>query len=347
MAKFAVTLASQMAAVIPETVPFVEAALSSQPGLLEPGTLSLEVQLQYLVFEPFKAVISSASPLSSSYGTRVPTPLPFLIVIDGLDECEDKEGMEAFIDSILVFFAANPTIPLRFFITTRIEQHIQGRLEVPEVVLHDLDHHKSEYDIEMFLEKEFQQEAKRNRVIRAYIHQHGSWPAADHRQQLTRHINGSFIFASTLLKYILWSKGDGLTPMARLPRALHMNTGLDDFYMQTLARVEQLPHFLDIITAVTFRPQSISSLAHYLGIQAFEVLHVLLDLQSIIQVPGVDTQDAVTLHHTSLRDFLSTKSRSTRFFVSQDRWLRLFFNSLLRVKDSRPARPGASAIIVG
>ncbi|RXW16450.1 hypothetical protein EST38_g9398 [Candolleomyces aberdarensis] len=124
---------------------------------------------------------------------------------------------------MLKFFRANPTIPLRFFITTRIEQHIQDRLEVPEVILDNLDRHGSEHDIEMFVEAEFQREAKRNRVIRAYIQQHGNWPTAYDRHELIDHIQGSFIFGSTLLKYILWNKGDGLTPMDRLPLALEMN----------------------------------------------------------------------------------------------------------------------------
>ncbi|RXW15224.1 hypothetical protein EST38_g10636 [Candolleomyces aberdarensis] len=285
MVKFAVTLASQMAAVIPETVPFIEAALTSEPGLLKPGTLSLEFQLQSLVFEPFKAAADSSSPLSSLPGSTSPTPLPFLIVIDGLDECEDKEGTETFIDSTLKFFEANPTIPLRFFITTRIEQHIQDRLEVPKVILDNLDRHGSEHDIEIFVEAEFQREAKRHCIIRAYIEQHGYWPTADHRRQLISHIRGSFIFASTLIKYILRNKGDGLTAMDRLPLALDMNPGLDGLYMQTLARVEHLPHFMDVISTITLAVSafSISKLAQLLRIKTFKVLHVLVDLQSIIQ----------------------------------------------------------------
>ncbi|RXW14861.1 hypothetical protein EST38_g10991 [Candolleomyces aberdarensis] len=312
MVRFAVTVASQMAAVIPETVPFIEAALTKQPGLLKPGTLSLEFELQNLVFEPFTAAFNSSSTPPSSPGRTSPATLPFLIVIDGLDECEDKEGMETFIDSTLEFFEANPTIPLRFFITTRIEQHIQDRLEVPEVILDNLDNHGSQHDIEIFVEAEFQREAKRNRVIQAYIQQHGNWPTPDHRHQLIGHIRGSFIFASTLLKYILWNKGDGLTPMERLPLALDMNPGLDGLYMQTLARVEHLPHFLGVISTITLTlfELSISELARLLQIKTFEVLHVLMNLQSIIQVPGTDTRGVVTLYHTSLYDFLGTESRS-------------------------------------
>ncbi|RXW16453.1 hypothetical protein EST38_g9406 [Candolleomyces aberdarensis] len=313
MVRFAVTLASQMAAVIPETVPFIEAALAKQPGLLKPGTLSLKFELQNLVFDPFKAAFNSSSTLSSPPGGTSPTPLPFLIVIDGLDECEDKEGMEVFLDSMLEFFEANPTVPLRFFITTRIEQHIQDRLEVSEVILDNLDHYGSEDDIEVFVEAEFQREAKRNRVIRAYIQQHGSWPTAYDRHKLIGHIQGSFIFAATLVKYILWNKGDGLTPMDRLPLALEMNPGLDGLYVQTLARVEHLPHFLDVISTITLalQPLSISELARLLRIKTFKVLHLLVDLQSIIQPVKALLRIAEWLSSTIVSHLLCPNCRSS------------------------------------
>ncbi|KAJ2936132.1 hypothetical protein H1R20_g965, partial [Candolleomyces eurysporus] len=52
-----------------------------------------------------------------------------------------------------------------------------------------------------------------------------------------------------------------------------------------------------------------------LGIEAFEVIRVLLNLQAVIYVPGTDEKGNVTLCHTSLRDFLTTESRSGSFFV--------------------------------
>jgi hypothetical protein len=104
--------------------------------------------------------------------------------------------------------------------------------------------------------------------------------------------------------------------MERLPLTLEMN-GLDGVYAQTLARSQHLPHFHTIISTIALlkRPLAIVKIADLLHIQTFKVVHVLLNLQAIIHVPGTDDQGVVTLCHTSLRDFLTTESRSGSFFV--------------------------------
>ena len=94
MNRFAVTLAAQMAAAVPATTTFIDAALDAEPGLLTPG-VSLTDQLERLVYEPFQAALDRG---------LVPFKGPFLIVIDGLDECEDKQGVIEFIDHMLDYF---------------------------------------------------------------------------------------------------------------------------------------------------------------------------------------------------------------------------------------------------
>jgi hypothetical protein len=94
-----------------------------------------------------------------------------------------------------------------------------------------------------------------------------------------------------------------MTPMDRLPFTLEMN-GLDSVYTQTLSRSQHLPHFRTIISTIAFifRPLSIVDISALLGIEAFEVVRVLLNLQAIIRVPGTDEKGAVTLSHKSLLD---------------------------------------------
>jgi hypothetical protein len=93
--------------------------------------------------------------------------------------------------------------------------------------------------------------------------------------------------------------------------------GLDGLYSQTLTYSQHLPHFHNIIStiALLFDSLPIVKISALLGIEAFEVVRVLLNLQAIIHVPGTDEEGQVTLCHTSLRDFLTTKSRSGPFFV--------------------------------
>ncbi|KAJ2927978.1 hypothetical protein H1R20_g9100, partial [Candolleomyces eurysporus] len=318
MSRFAATLAAQMVAAVPATASFVEAALDADPGLLTEG-VSLTVQLERLVYGPFQAALEQGLVLTKG---------PFLIVIDGLDECEDKQGVVDFIDHMFDFFKRHPSIPLRFFIASRVEEHIRSRLDSDGVHIGDLNSHSADKDIEMFLQASFQGAAVQDRVIKSYVQANGEWPTRPDMNELIRHIKGSFVLASMMFKSIVRpaTEEDPSTPMDRLPLALEMN-GLDDLYAQTLARSQNLPHLRTIIATIAFliQPLPIVGIAKLLGIEAFEVVQVLLNLQAIVHVPGTDEQGDVTLFHRSLRDFLTTESRSGCFFVPPSFHLQLSY----------------------
>ncbi|KAJ2925256.1 hypothetical protein H1R20_g11820, partial [Candolleomyces eurysporus] len=322
--RLATTLASQMAASIPETAPHIRRAISNNPNLVkyEGERVSLAVQMERLVYGPLRD--------ADSWGFLTVKALiggPFLIVLDGLDECQDRDEVQLLIDGMLTFFQHNPHIPLRIFITSRVEQHIQSRLNVPGVFLDNLVNHCSDHDIGTFLRTLFEQEAKRNPVVAAYIRAHGEWPTIKDQRKLVEHIGGSFIFASAVFKFIMGSniQSDHRTPMDRLPLALNMNPGLDGLYSETLARFEQLPHFSDVVSTIALVAELLSTagIAELLEIETHEVVNVLVNLQAIVQVPGTD-DTPVTLCHTSLRDFLTTENRSGRFFVPPAFHFRLF-----------------------
>ncbi|RXW17520.1 hypothetical protein EST38_g8331 [Candolleomyces aberdarensis] len=309
------TLASQMAISLPETASFIKAAVKAEPELLQiESSFSLGARLQRLLYEPFKAAASQASLTKSLIST------PYLIIIDGLDECDDKEGVQEFIATTLKFFKHNPSIRLRLLITSRVEQHIHSLLTADDrVYLKDLADHCSRADIENFMGTVFDAKTKADPVIQAHIRQNGSWPSQDDSRKLADHIGGSFIFASTLFRLIFeppTSERDHSTPLDRFSLALSIDPGLDDLYTQTLARSERLPYFTEIISALALlaEPLPISGIAQLLDIHASAVAHVLVDLQAIVQVPGTD-EAPVTFYHTSLRDFLTTESRSGRFFA--------------------------------
>ncbi|RXW14714.1 hypothetical protein EST38_g11138 [Candolleomyces aberdarensis] len=313
-----------MAEVIPETDRFIRGAVQRKPALLSPlgKGVSLQNQMRCLVFEPFKALVQRKK------AVRALTQGPFLMVLDGLDECGDKDEVQELIDGMLAFFNENPLIPLRVFITSRVEEHIQSRLSVPEVRLDNLVDHCSDDDIATFLDILFEDGCRRHSVIRSYVRQHGQWPTQSDRRKLVKHIGGSFIFASAVFKFIMavnTEANDPRTPMDRLPLALEMNPGLDGLYAQTLARSQHLPRFSDIISTIALlsAPLSTSAIAELLGIHIYEVVNVLVNLQAIIQVPGTD-DIPVTLCHTSLRDFLTTQSRSGEFFAHPSHHVRLF-----------------------
>ncbi|KAJ2913593.1 hypothetical protein MD484_g6820, partial [Candolleomyces efflorescens] len=319
MVRFATTLAFQLAIAVPEAAPFIKRA-ATQGGLL---ASSLVTQLRRLVYEPFKAAVKQVGFFKAFFK-------PFLIVIDGLDECEDKQDVQAFIADMITLFEENPFIPLRFLITSRVEQHIEGQLRSKRARLEDLVHHCSRRDMDAFIQTCFEEEKKRNPVIRAYVRDHGDWPTNEDKDTLVDHIGGSFIFASVLFNYIVDPTDTQSTPMERLPHTLKMDPGLDVLYAKTLSRSRRLPHYHKVIStlALLIQPLSIKGLATLLDIETFEVTRVLINLQAIIHIPGTD-DSPVTICHTSLRDFLTTESRSGRFFAPPDHHLYLSYRYLL------------------
>ncbi|RXW11486.1 hypothetical protein EST38_g14369, partial [Candolleomyces aberdarensis] len=147
--RLAATISHQISQNIPGAKAFIEQAIVNDPALIDP-TCSLGVQLDELFWKPcLKALCQGATT-----STPVAEGWPYLIVVDGLDECGDKEAVQAFIDKAVEFFARNPLIPLRLFITSRIEEHIRTHLEdaSPNIHLIDLTSKSRRGDLTSFME---------------------------------------------------------------------------------------------------------------------------------------------------------------------------------------------------
>ena len=94
------------------------------------------------------------------------------------------------------------------------------------------------------------------------------------------------------------------------------SNGLDPLYKQVLSSASQTPAFHQLIGTIMVLQtnQSINSLSSLLDIQAAEIVLDLLKVQSIVKIPG-DDNELIMLYHTSLRDFLTIKSRSGNYFI--------------------------------
>lgn len=304
IARLAATLASQMAEAFPDTIPFIVDALKKSLSL---QGASIETQFERLLYNPALAALGGHS------------KRPILILIDGFDECEDRDEVEDFIDHMLSMFERHPDLPLRFFISSRIEEHIREHIEVDQVHVVNLRDHHSDKDIRTLVRHTFNVAASRNRVIRSY----GKWPSEGEIDALIRHARGSFIFIRTLLNFILGvesRRDDRRTPMDRFKLALEMDPGLDELYTEILQDALPIPHSINVfLTLATLRePLSISDIAKLLDIRAFDVANVLVPLQSIVHVPG-DDETRVTLFHTSLREFIRNPDRSQSIFSETSR----------------------------
>ncbi|TEB33409.1 hypothetical protein FA13DRAFT_1789865 [Coprinellus micaceus] len=325
IAGLAVTLASQMADVIPETRQLVEVALRRSFGLHK---ASPEVQFQQLILQPLQAVFASAQGENDDIpepGKRrrenVDSKQPFIFLLDGLDECDDREDIARLIDFILQYFERQPHMPLRFLIASRVEEHIRSRIEREEVHIEDLRDHPSRDDILRLVEHTFRNAAKSNRVIRSYGQE---WPPRDDVTQLVSHAGDSFVFITALLRYILdldGAQNDGLAPMERFKLALNMDPGLDGLYRRILQGGTVVDRFPDIVLtlALLYDKVSVHDLSLILNAPTFKIVNAFIPLQSVIHIPGDDRTREVAMFHTSLRDFILDESRSQDIFSLAER----------------------------
>ncbi|KAJ3525849.1 hypothetical protein NMY22_g10408 [Coprinellus aureogranulatus] len=300
--RFAATLARQVAVMVPGTAQHMEKAVIADPGLLD-SSASLVFQLRKLVYDPVQAVAAALQPYP-----------PFIIIIDGLDECEDKEEASVFVKDLINFFEQNPRVPLRFLITSRVEDHLHRILHsAKHVRLFNLVDRTSDEDIATALDVAIE-DANGSRVLASS----SDWLSPADKQDLIEHIGGSFIFMTTITKFLFGPfNDDGLTPVERLPLALNMNPGFDALYAGILERSQHFPHFSEITGTIVLaqEPLSIAQIAAVLSIKVFSVVNLLVNMHSIFQVPG-DDHTPITLWHTSLRDFLTSERRSRHLFAS-------------------------------
>ena len=92
--------------------------------------------------------------------------------------------------------------------------------------------------------------------------------------------------------------------------------GLDSLYEQVLSSASWTEDFCQILGTIMILEdnKSISFLSSLLSLQHEEFICELLQVQSIIKIPG-DDLEPIVLYHTSLRDFLNIKSRSKQYFI--------------------------------
>jgi hypothetical protein len=180
--------------------------------------------------------------------------------------------------------------------------------------------HTSDQDISAALDAAIAKE-KKKRLLKC----DPSWPSPRDKGMLVKHIGGSYIFMTTIIKLLFDPQSnDGLTPVDRLPLVLGTSPDFDGLYKTILAPSAQLPHFRSVLSAIALagEPLSISQIADLLELKTRNVVNVLTNLHAVVQVPG-DDRTPVTLWHTSLRDFLCCEKRSGPFYAAPIYHLRL------------------------
>lgn len=276
---------------IPETKQGIEDALRRDPNLLH---RSINQQFQKLIVEPIVAL-------------RQDPQYPWLMVIDALDECDDSDLISQLVAAIASTDFSR--LPVRFLFTSRIEERIRIIFHEPttnamtrELSLSDID---PADDLRLFLRSRFHSIHHDKRRLMKDIPL--PWPSSSELTEIVQIVNGSFIFASTLAKYVR----DGLPPPLRLRPIVEAHTGVDGMYSEILTQHWNDVDFRTVFSIVILLqdPLSVTGLGFLLNLSNRRILFEILKIQSILLIPDDDEKD-VDIVHTSLRDFSTSPQRS-------------------------------------
>ncbi|KAF8815955.1 hypothetical protein BYT27DRAFT_7128478 [Phlegmacium glaucopus] len=191
--QFIPTIAYQLTQTIPTTLQYIERAVEKDPSIFDK---TLKHQVQALIVHPLKS--SNSLPNTSLLPLKPPTP--YLLVIDGLDECEDPLAHI----HVLKILGSLHDLPLKILIVSRPERHIRAAFETGSLsklsIKLALDHSfKPDDDIQLFLSSEFD-EIKDSHPFRSILPK--SWPPRSIIDILVQKSAGQFIFAAAVIKFV-------------------------------------------------------------------------------------------------------------------------------------------------
>jgi len=179
-------MACQISLAIPASRPLIEDAINSDAMLIHQ---SVDTQLSKLIVEPLRRLKSTGFDFIAC---------PFVIIIDGLDECQDNDIQSGTVKSLAVAFHRSP-LRIRILIASRPEVYLHSpsilqsrpsRLALP-----------SEYfpneDIRQILRDSFRK-IRRQHPLASYIP--SGRPSTDTGHEPNRNGTEQFGFASTTIK---------------------------------------------------------------------------------------------------------------------------------------------------
>ncbi len=345
------TLATQLANRSPDLKSYIHEAIANNTDI---SNLGLYDQWNRLILQPLSKLEKSS------------VPLPLVLVIDALDECDGEEDVRL----VLQIFATakfSENVHLRIFVTSRPETAIRhGIYDITEVphqdfIFHDISQSIIEHDISVFFRHNLEI-IGRERILPI-------GPSEQTISLLVQRAGGLFIYAAMTCRFI---RQDSQFAQRRLALFLQYNNAvlppekkLDEIYTTVLTHsvngeyneqeIKKLRKLFGQIVGsivVLFDSLSVASVVELLDILKEEIDQTLARLHSVLDIP--ESQDGVIrLLHPSFRDFLLDEQRclNPHFFIDGKHAHHNLFTNCLRVMSSHLRRdicnlrvPGARAV---
>lgn len=308
------TIAYQLAVTIPLYREYLKRVMNNDLKLPEKA---MEHQFNAMIVKPF------------TQPNFIGGDNKWVVLLDGLDECNGEEAQKLIIRLISRFTRQHPFAPLVWVIASRPEVHLKLTFKSQDVAgsfeEHDVPANSNDAcrDVEKFLRVKFD-EMRQNYAD--LMPRNSPWPTEQNITRISRTSGGLFAFAKTVAMYI--EDPHVGNPISQLSTALSVTEGLEPgslsalyaFYSVILGGVPPaasrvLKLLLSFYTAMSepeyFSVDNVYPLvvvATMFGLQQDTVYGALRKLHSVIQVPPPDESGrrAMKFYHASFSDYLKT-----------------------------------------
>ncbi|KAJ2936095.1 hypothetical protein H1R20_g1002, partial [Candolleomyces eurysporus] len=232
--------------------------------------------------------------------------------VDALDECKDQNAVRLFIAAIM---SQKPTIPLKFFLTSRPETSLRESFESSThhgwLRLHDIEADIVRADILLYLNDQLKC------IPGVYDHYQANWPPPE--IQTLVNVSGTlFIIAATMAAYISTSSGNCLERFQELgqPSTNVQLSGIEALYSRILAEAfkdleekeADMIHFCLSLLVTAQKPVSVNTYAKLHNTSAKAIREAFKSLYSVVQVPDKGCDDApISIFHASFVDYLTSE----------------------------------------
>ena len=309
-------IAYRVTSVIPGARDPINTIIEADPLIL---SYSVEMQLTKLVFEPLRLLVDQGYFSNQQF--------PPLIVIDGLDECLDKDSQTNLVQ-LLSSSVAQYQLPLKFLIVSRPEFHIKSAVAIAgeQSIVSHLELNNDflpEDDIRSFLTDKFR-EIKTCHPFRSGIP--SSWPSEQQMNTLICKASGQFIYASLAVRFI---NSTCNSPMRQLDIVLELRppidhdlpfAELDALYRYIFSYTKNLDLVLRILglydVLINDGDEFVVEFVEFmLGLENGDVCIYLSPLNSLLEVQECDGYREILFYHSSLMDFLLSPERSKEYSI--------------------------------
>jgi len=284
-----------------------------------------------LIVEPVQFLTASST-----------SSIPFLVIIDGLDDCQGNDAQSLVLKNILDLIHQHH-LPLKFLIISRPEPHIEHIFSADPAMV-KVSQPLSLYggfgaldDICNFLASEFDRIAnsERHKAMMEFVPR--PWPSNKVIQELAQRSGGYFLYVSTVIKYI---DKEYVSCVDQLDQVLESSPAafaeLDNLYTQILSSCPDaalLKPILGFVVFTTFSP-TVSQIEVILNLPQGEVLVRLRGMHSLFAFHGPSWNCTIVSVHPSFADFIRDAGRSGMYHVDISDWYVEALRGILRATSN-------------